>query len=62
MEEIKKCPFCNGRAEIKSFTMRKFIKSITGYYVTCTVCKNRTSVQLSIKDTAERWNRRKNEV
>ena len=58
MEEIKPCPFCGGKAEIKSYTMRKFTKCITAYYVKCTVCRNQSALELSIKDTAEKWNRR----
>ena len=57
-QEIKKCPFCSGGAVVKSFTSRRLFKSVTAYYIKCTVCGNQSALELSITDTANKWNRR----
>ena len=36
-EELKRCPFCGGKAEIREIATRT--SSIGGFYVMCTKCK-----------------------
>ena len=57
MAELKPCPFCGGRADLRTFTMGRF-KKRKFLYVECCVCGNRTSVDREAEYVEEAWNRR----
>ncbi len=53
-EELKRCPFCGGKAEIREIATRT--SSIGGFYVMCTKCKT-SGDNYSKAETATRaWN------
>ena len=60
MEELKKCPFCGGEAEIrgvKDFDMKVMIAAIF-----CKQCRASTNNYTSINGAIEAWNSRERSV
>ena len=57
MVKLKPCPFCGGKAKLKTFTMGTF-KKRKFVYVECCVCGNRTYVDREPDSVEEAWNRR----
>lgn len=51
-DELKPCPFCNGKAKVYDVTIRKFA------FVYCDDCRARTSEQYNTKIAIELWNTR----
>ena len=51
MEELRKCPFCGGEAEI-------FFVGRIGYLAQCKKCKNMTPWKNTEADAIAAWNRR----
>ena len=60
-EELKPCPFCGGVAKLNTFKTKKLYLRSVGYFIECTVCKNRTTMNLNAEDSIEAWNRRAND-
>lgn len=53
MEELKKCPFCGGKAKIyKSFDY------VSKYRVECTKCEMCSPIYNKSEEAIEVWNRR----
>ena len=49
MAELKPCPFCGGKAEMKSYTR---------FWVACDDCLSETSTYSTKEEAIEAWNRR----
>lgn len=47
---LKPCPFCGGKANMKKF--------ITGSFVECPACEQRTPIYVTKAEAAKAWNRR----
>ena len=57
MDELKKCPFCGGEAEIVTFLTAIMHKK--RFQVKCTVCFCSTDwYNLSEKEAKSKWNKR----
>jgi Lar family restriction alleviation protein len=50
--EIKDCPFCGGKASVKTF------KKEAKYFINCNDCKCTTDIQDTIYEAIQIWNRR----
>lgn len=59
MEELKKCPFCGGEAEIKIHY--GFKREVIAAFVYCKDCGASTYSYVSEKTAREAWNRRAEE-
>ncbi len=62
MAELLPCPFCGGKAYVKtvhSKTNKAFRKLVnTYYYVKCFTCGNNTEVKSTAIEAEEKWNPR----
>jgi Lar family restriction alleviation protein len=58
MAELKRCPFCGGKAKTRKLSSSGLLKCISVCYVECAVCKIHTSVELETDIAEEAWNRR----
>ncbi len=55
--ELKPCPFCGGKANLKE----KYIHGVANrknYWVVCTNCQIRIQDRNSVEKAIEQWNRR----
>lgn len=50
--ELKPCPFCGGKAELRCF--------MNFYWVKCIKCEVSTDAKPSLEKTIKAWNRRTN--
>lgn len=64
MDELKLCPFCGGKAVVRTF-ITKGIPRYSGAYIECTKCTSRGEVFYDIDsdgkfifDAIKAWNRR----
>lgn len=56
--ELKPCPFCGGKAELKSYELKEPAVS-TLYWVTCSKCFAKTTSKLFSKvEAINKWNMR----
>lgn len=55
MAELKPCPFCGGKADIRDFTI---IDSDPEIDIFCTNCGGQTFVYKTKAEAIEAWNRR----
>lgn len=56
MAEIKKCPFCGGKAELKE--IKGFDRQVVSAYVFCQDCEASTKNYATANVAIEAWNRR----
>ena len=49
MAELKHCPFCGGKAEMKAYTK---------FWVVCDECLSETATYPTEEEAKEAWNRR----
>lgn len=56
MSELKPCPFCGGRADFISGTLRE--SGFKFYRVFCSNCQSRTYMHNYVSDAADLWNTR----
>ena len=56
MTEIKKCPHCGGKAEIKNIYTQT--GSHLGVIITCVECENRTAYKDTEPEAIAAWNKR----
>lgn len=59
MEELKKCPFCGGEAELS--IKHGFKREVIAAFVYCTKCGVGTLSYALTKSAKEAWNRRSEE-
>ena len=56
MVELKKCPFCGGKAELK--LMHGFRREVIAAFVYCTECGASMLSYALVRTAIEAWNRR----
>ena len=59
MNELKRCPFCGGEAEIWDGYIEEFLKTEYMKYVQCNYCKASTKLYFTEKKAIKAWNTRK---
>ena len=51
MTDLKSCPFCGGKAEVRAFTL-------TMQFVQCMECRARTAAFETSEEAQQSWNKR----
>ena len=60
MEELKPCPFCGGKAYMKTIQAKRrmFTKAKDYPYIRCVICHTSTAACFTEEEAIEAWNAR----